>query len=76
VSIIDQPSALSVTESASCSRLIGACVMHTKNERVELEMKIIKYRQLARAAVTDFETNQRINALISQLQQKLRAIDE
>jgi hypothetical protein len=35
--------------------------MRSRNERVELEMRIIKYRQLARAAV--------------KLEQKLREID-
>ncbi len=48
--------------------------MAHKNERVELEMKILKYRALARQA--DAETAQRINALIAELEQKLREIDE
>jgi hypothetical protein len=47
-----------------------------KNERVELEMKILKYRRLAREAVTDGVTEQRIAALIAELEQKLREIDE
>ena len=46
-----------------------------KNERVELEMKIMKYRSLARQAADD-ETTQRINALVAELEQKLREIDE
>jgi len=48
----------------------------SKNERVELEMKIMKYRQLARAAVSDPTTAERIDGLIVELQQKLREIDE
>jgi hypothetical protein len=50
--------------------------MPSKNERVELEMKIMKYRQLARAAVTDHVTSERINGLIVELKQKLKEIDE
>jgi hypothetical protein len=34
--------------------------MSQKNERVEVEMKIMKYRQLARSAVSDPETTKRI----------------
>jgi hypothetical protein len=47
----------------------------SKNERVELEMKIMKYRQMARR-VTDDESRQRINGLVAELEQKLREIDE
>jgi hypothetical protein len=47
-----------------------------KNERVELEMKILKYRQMADFAVSDELTKQRIAALIAELEQKLREIDE
>jgi hypothetical protein len=47
----------------------------SKNERVELEMKILKYRQMTRR-VTDDETRQRINELVAELEQKLREIDE
>jgi hypothetical protein len=47
----------------------------SKNERVELEMKIMKYRLMARR-VTDDETKQRINGLVAELEQKLREIDE
>jgi hypothetical protein len=50
--------------------------MRSKNERVELEMKILKYRRLARDAVTDDVTERRIAALIAELEQKLREIDE
>jgi hypothetical protein len=48
--------------------------MLSKNERVELEMKIMRYRELARQA--DPTTMQRINALVAELEQKLREIDE
>jgi len=41
---------------------------------VELEMKIIKYRQHAILAATDELTGQRI--AIAELEQKLREIDE
>lgn len=50
--------------------------MPHKNERVELEMKIVKYRQMADLAVSDELTKQRIAALIVELKQKLREIDE
>ena len=50
--------------------------MLQKNERVELEMKILKYRRLARDSVTDDVTERRIAALIAELEQKLREIDE
>ena len=48
--------------------------MPPKNDRVELEIKIIKYRALARQA-PDVETTQRINGLIAELEQKLGEID-
>jgi hypothetical protein len=50
--------------------------MPSKNERVELEMKIMKYRALARAAISDPVTEERINGLIGELKQKLKEIDE
>jgi hypothetical protein len=50
--------------------------MANKNQRVALEMKIMKYRMLARQAPADDETVQRIQGLVSELQQKLREIDE
>jgi hypothetical protein len=46
-----------------------------KNERVELEMKILKYRRMAALAVSDELTKQRIAVLIAELEQKLREID-
>jgi hypothetical protein len=48
--------------------------MPSKNERVELEMKIMKARQLARAA--DDLTRKRLEALIAELEQTLRDIDK
>jgi len=49
--------------------------MPSKNERVELEMKIMKYRALARDA-PDQLTAKRIATLVAELEQKLREIDE
>ncbi len=49
--------------------------MRSKNERVELEMKIMKHRQLA-SRTADEEFLQRIEAQIAVLMQKLRKIDE
>jgi hypothetical protein len=46
-----------------------------KNERVVLEMKIMKYRALARDA-SDTLTTDRIKMLVAELEQKLREIDE
>jgi hypothetical protein len=43
---------------------------------VELEIKIMKYRTLARQATADPVTEQRINSLVSELEQRLREIDE
>jgi hypothetical protein len=48
--------------------------VRTKNERVELEMKIMKARHLASGA--DLITRERLEALIAKLEQKLREIDE
>ena len=50
--------------------------MAHKNERAELEMKIIKYRQMADVGVSDELTKQRIAVFIAELEQKLREIDE
>jgi hypothetical protein len=49
--------------------------MDQKNERVELEMKIMKYRAMARQ-VTDDKMAQRLTELIAELEQKQREIDE
>ncbi len=48
--------------------------MPHKNERVELEMKILKARRLARQA--DDLTRKRLNELVAELEKKLREIDE
>ena len=50
--------------------------MADKNERVELKMKITKYRQLARTVAPDHEPAERIAGFIADLEQKLREIDE
>jgi hypothetical protein len=49
--------------------------MPSKNERVELAMKIMKYRQLA-SRITDEELLERFAQQIADLEQKLREIDE
>jgi hypothetical protein len=46
-----------------------------KNDRVVLEMKIMKYRALARDS-PDKLTTERIGTLVAELEQKLRDIDE
>jgi hypothetical protein len=48
--------------------------MPSKNERVELEMKLMNARQLARAA--DDTTRERLEALARELEKKLREIDK
>jgi hypothetical protein len=48
--------------------------MRHRNERVELEMKILKARLLARQA--DDTTRERLEGLATELAQKLREIDE
>lgn len=50
--------------------------MQSKNERVELEMRILRYRQIVRRIAHDPETYERIQALIRELEDKLREIDE
>ena len=54
---------------------MGIQALPPKHERVELEMKIMKCRALARN-VSDKLTIDRIETLIAELQQKLREIDE
>jgi hypothetical protein len=49
--------------------------MASKNERAELDMKITKYRALARQAPDDL-TLQRIKTLVAELEQKRREFDE
>jgi hypothetical protein len=49
--------------------------MRNQNERVELEMRIMKYREMLRN-ITDCMTANRLSALIAELERKLREIDE
>jgi hypothetical protein len=49
--------------------------MPSKNERVELEMKILKFRQWL-ARITDEVFSAQIRERIAELEQKLREIDE
>ena len=72
-----RPRLLSMTESSvTLPPDRSGAAMPSKNERVELEIKIMKYRALARAAVSDPVTEERINGLIVELKQKLKGIDE
>jgi hypothetical protein len=61
--------------TAPSSYSYGSAQMPSKNERVELEIKIMKYRAMARQ-VTDDQAAQRLTELIAELQQKKREIDE
>jgi hypothetical protein len=61
---------------ASNKKDAGNAAVHSKNERVELEMKIMKYRQAARLTTSDDETRKRITELVAELEKKLREIDE
>lgn len=56
--------------------MLGIRAVQSKNERVELEMKILRYRALARQIATDPNTQRRIGELISDLEKELREIDE
>ena len=49
--------------------------MASKNERVELEMKIMKYRLMARQMAGDPAEAERIGGLVAELEKKLREID-
>ena len=49
--------------------------MPSKNERVELEMQILRYRQVARQ-VDDEQSQQGIVKLIAEAEKNLREIDE
>jgi hypothetical protein len=51
-------------------------VSKSKNERVELEMKILRYRKLAGDMAMDAETERRIRELIADLERQLRSIYE
>jgi uncharacterized protein (DUF2267 family) len=46
-----------------------------KNERVALEMKILKAREVGRL-LTDDVTRERLEALAAELKEKLREMDE
>ena len=48
----------------------------SRNERVELQMKILRYRKLARQIATDPNAARRIHELIADLEGELREIDE
>jgi hypothetical protein len=50
--------------------------MPQKNERVELEMKILRYRQIAARATWDEDSAKRIKQFLAELEQKLRELDE
>jgi hypothetical protein len=49
--------------------------MSSRNERVELEMKILKYHELARQAPDDL-SRQRIETLVAELEKKQREFDK
>jgi hypothetical protein len=50
-------------------------IMPHANERVELEMKILRHRQMA-SRTTDQEFLRRVREQIVELERQLRAIDE
>jgi hypothetical protein len=51
------------------------CVMAHKNERVKLEKQILKYRDLL-SRIADGEFLKRARTKITELERKLREIDE
>lgn len=53
-------------------RRMGIAAVAHRNERVQLEMKIMKYRQVARQASSDDVNRQRIEELISELEEAAR----
>jgi hypothetical protein len=55
---------------------MGMPTVPSQNERVELEMKILRYRKLARQIATDPDAARRIKELIANLERELREIDE
>lgn len=59
------------------SYLDGSGVMNhdNKNERVELEMKILKFRQML-FRITDDQFQKRATEKLAELEQKLREIDQ
>lgn len=62
--------------ASSHDKGVGNFVVRSRNERVELEMKILRYRKLARQIATDPTTQRRIEELISDLEKELREIDK
>jgi hypothetical protein len=62
--------------SSSYNERRGMLAVPTKNERVELQMKILRYRKLARQIATDPDTARRIKELIADLERELLEIDE
>ena len=56
-------------------KTLGMRAVRSKNERVELEMKIMRYRQFE-SRITDEEFLKRLANQIAELEQKLREIDE
>lgn len=60
--------------TSHCQKARG-CVL-SKNERVILELQILKYRQLARQMAAVPDEAKRITELIADLERKLREIDE
>jgi hypothetical protein len=63
-----------VTLILPCRSLARVRMAH-KNERVELEMQILKYRDLV-SRIMDEEFQKRAKAKIAELELKLREIDE
>jgi hypothetical protein len=55
--------------------LVGVPVVPTKNERAELEMEMMKYRQLA-GRMVDEEFVRRAKEKVAELEKKLRKVDE
>jgi len=56
-------------------RTLGMLIMGSKNERVELAIKIMRYRELSQRTA-DEEFLRAIKDKIAELEQKLREIDE
>ena len=48
----------------------------SENERVKLEMKILRYRRIVRQIASDPDTAERIKELIADLERQLREIDK
>ena len=65
-----------IPTAPSYYKAVGNFVVQSRNERVELEMKILRYRKLARQIATDPTTQRRIEELILDLEKELREIDE